>query len=452
MTTPTDEKTDLTTPPQPVVKRLNRGALYAIGSIVVLIFWAGAFVMTSRSPLATSGSGALKAPPQLDPQKMAQIERFLAEGQRLAAERLRDLQALPDGQAQPGETPVPGAAFQNLTHYPAPSDLVKNGWPSARARVPGEEDLEALETAPPGSPLQSSSARQGGSIERAYGSPVLAAEFTRSATRTDARPAGSASPDLSSLPFPPMPPLSLSGPQEERPADPNLLERKDAFLKSNRDRRDWRLGSSLQPMTSPFEVKAGALLPATLLVGIDSDLPGETSALIRRNVYDSVTGRYLLIPQGTRLLGSYDNRVAYGQRRVLLAWNRLLFPDGRSMDLAGMPGADLAGASGLADRVDSHFLRAFGHALLLSAISAGAQLSQPQESADGRAPSASQIVAAALGQELSSTANALLNRELNVQPTLEIRPGFLFNVEVTADMLFPAPYMSSDVEDESARR
>lgn len=451
MTTPPDETTNLTTPPQPTVKRLNRGALYAIGGAVVLVFWAGAFVMTSRSPLATSQP--LKAPPQLDPQKMAQIEKFLAEGQRLAAERLRDLASADAG--QDGENPAPSSGVQNLTHYPPPADVVKNGWPSAHARVPGEEDLEALDASPGALGSSARSGTHGGPLERAYGSPVLAAGFAPSAPRgaTDARPSSEPGPlDLAPPQFPALPPLNFGGNQEPRPPDPNLLDRKDAFLKENKAGHNWRLGSSLEPMTSPFEVKAGSLLPAILLVGINSDLPGETSALVRRNVYDSVTGRYLLVPQGTRLLGSYDNRVAYGQRRVLLAWNRLLFPDGRTMDLSGMPGADLAGASGLSDRVNSHFVRAFGHALLLSAISAGVQLSQPQQSADGRAPSASQIVAAALGQELSSTANALLNRELNVQPTLEVRPGYLFNVEVTADILFASPYTVLEARAEPVSR
>ena len=97
--------------------------------------------------------------------------------------------------------------------------------------------------------------------------------------------------------------------------------------------------------------------------GINSDLPGQTTALVRRNVYDSRTGRYLLVPQGSRLVGEYDSRVAFGQSRVFVAWNRLIFPDGRSLDLAGMQGADVAAAAGLRDRVNNHFVRTFGSAL-----------------------------------------------------------------------------------------
>ena len=205
-------------------------------------------------------------------------------------------------------------------------------------------------------------------------------------------------------------------------------------------RRRRRLPVTLDAPRSPYEIRQGTLLPAILVAGINSDLPGQTQALVRRNVYDSTTGRHLLIPQGSRLLGVYDNRIAWGQKRVLLAWTRLVFPDGRSLELGGMPGADLAAVAGVRDRVDNHFVRTFGSALLLSAITAGVQLSQPQESAEGGAPSASQIAAAALGQEVGRTAAQVTRRNLDLQPTLEIRPGYLFNVEVTADLELPGPW------------
>ena len=191
---------------------------------------------------------------------------------------------------------------------------------------------------------------------------------------------------------------------------------------------------------SPYELLEGTLIPAILATGIHSDLPGQAVALVRRNVYDTVSGRHLVIPQGSRLIGSYDNRIAWGQKRVLLAWHRLLFPDGRSIDLEGMPGADLAAMAGLRDQVHNHFVRTFGSAILLSAITAGTQLSQPQESADGGAPSARQITAAALGQELGRVTGEITRRNTSVQPTLEIRPGYLFHVEVTADLVLPGPY------------
>jgi type IV secretory pathway VirB10-like protein len=198
---------------------------------------------------------------------------------------------------------------------------------------------------------------------------------------------------------------------------------------------------TLHPAGSPFRISAGALIPAVLTAGINSDLPGQTTALVRRNVYDSRTGRYLLVPQGSRLVGEYDSRVAFGQRRVFVAWNRLIFPDGRSLDLAGMQGADVAAAAGLRDRVNNHFVRTFGSALLIAAVSAGVQLSQPDDDGNFQSgPTPSQLAAAAVGQELGRVATEYLRRNLDVRPTIEVRPGYELNVEVTADLDLPGPY------------
>ena len=190
-------------------------------------------------------------------------------------------------------------------------------------------------------------------------------------------------------------------------------------------------------------LQQGSLIPAVLTAGIHSELPGQTLALVRRDVYDSITGRHLLIPRGSKLVGSYDSRIAWGQKRLLLAWHRLYFPDGTSLDLEGMPGADLSAKAGIRDRVNQHFARTFGSAVLLSAISAGSQLSQPQESGLGTAPSARQIAAAALGQELGQVSAEITRRNLSIDPTLEIRPGFRFHVEVTADLELPHPYVEN---------
>jgi type IV secretion system protein VirB10 len=194
------------------------------------------------------------------------------------------------------------------------------------------------------------------------------------------------------------------------------------------------------PPESPFEIKQGSLIPAILITGVNSELPGQTQALVRQNVYDTITGRYLLVPQGSRLIGEYDSRIAWGQKRVLLAWKRLIFPDGRSLDLGTMPGTDLAAMAGVRDKVNNHFVRTFGSALLLSAITAGVQLSQPQESFDGRAPSATQIAAAALGQEIGRVTAEITRRNIDIQPTLEIRPGYLLNIEITGDLRLSEPW------------
>jgi len=202
-----------------------------------------------------------------------------------------------------------------------------------------------------------------------------------------------------------------------------------------------QFSTRIEPNGSPFRLTAGTLIPAVLTAGINSDLPGQTTALVRRNVYDSITGRYLLIPQGTRLVGEYDSRVAFGQKRVLVAWNRLIFPDGRSMQLDALPGTDLAAAAGLHDKVNNHFVRTFGSALMLAAVSAGVQLSQPaDDSTFSSNPTPSQIAAAAVGQELGRVSAEYLRRSMDVRPTLEVRPGYELNVEVTSDLRLDGPY------------
>ncbi|MCP3993525.1 MAG: hypothetical protein GY722_00465 [bacterium] len=223
--------------------------------------------------------------------------------------------------------------------------------------------------------------------------------------------------------------------------DAAILDRDDGLEAGEPAPRPARLDEPL----FPYEIQEGTLIPAILTAGIHSDLPGQTTALVRRGVYDSLTGRHLLIPQGTRLVGSYDHRIAWGQKRILLAWNRLILPDGRSLELGDMPGADLAAMAGVRDQVKNHFVRTFGSALLLSAVSAATQLSQPQESADGGAPSARQIAAAALGQELGQVTAEITRRNIDLQPTLVIRPGYLFNIEVTADLALPGPYPEDDL-------
>lgn len=133
---------------------------------------------------------------------------------------------------------------------------------------------------------------------------------------------------------------------------------------------------------SPYEVMAGTYIPATLETGLNSDLAGYASAVTRQNVFDTVTGSYLLIPKGTRIFGKYENKVAYGQQRLLINWNRLIFSDGSSISIKGMPGTDKEGYSGFHDTVDNHLANLFAGAILLSIIGSGAQLSQPQTATD----------------------------------------------------------------------
>ncbi len=191
---------------------------------------------------------------------------------------------------------------------------------------------------------------------------------------------------------------------------------------------------------SPYMLRAGTVIPGLLLTAINSDLPGDIVGQVSQDVYDSRTERTLLIPKGARLLGTYDNQVAVGEDRLLVAWTRLIFPDGRSLRLPGLALKDEAGQTGTKDQVDTHWRRAFGNALLLSAISAGVQLSQPPQATLLGTPSAGQIAAGALGQELSSVALELLRRGMDTPPTITIRQGHPFNVFLNGDLAFNGPY------------
>lgn len=217
--------------------------------------------------------------------------------------------------------------------------------------------------------------------------------------------------------------------------DPNGQGAKAAFLRQPPTTSDY-LVSNRESAVSPYELRAGAVIPAVMVSGINSDLPGQIIGQVAENVYDTATGAYLLIPQGAKLVGTYDNAVTYGQSRVLVVWNRIIFPDASSLDIDGMAGADQGGYSGFSDQVNNHYVRIFGSALLLSLFSAGIQLSQPQASSSSNGTYTSQqIIAGAVGQQLGNTGSRVIERNLNIAPTLEIRPGYLFNVMVTKDIV-----------------
>ena len=207
-------------------------------------------------------------------------------------------------------------------------------------------------------------------------------------------------------------------------------------VQQNKDDNGY-LQAAVQPKASNHELFAGSVIPAVLQTGIDSDLPGTITGMVRQTVYDSLNPSVVLIPQGTKIIGAYSSDVAYGQSRVLVAWDRLIFPNGSMIDLKGMIGADGQGESGLHDQVDNHYTRIFGSAILMSMLGVGAQLSQPQTGNALTTPSASQQAAGALAQQINTVGTNLLNKNLNIQPTLNIRPGYMFNVLVNRTMILP---------------
>lgn len=181
--------------------------------------------------------------------------------------------------------------------------------------------------------------------------------------------------------------------------------------------------------SSPYILQSGSVIPAALITGIRSDLPGQVTAQVTQNVYDSPTGRILLIPQGARLVGDYDSEIAAGQERVLLAWDRLILPGGRSIRLDRQSGTDARGMAGLADRTDHHWGAMLRAALVSTLLGVGAELGSDGDDAIVRA------LRDGSQDTINQSGRRLVERQMNIAPTLTIRPGFALRVLVTRDLI-----------------
>jgi type IV secretion system protein VirB10 len=184
-------------------------------------------------------------------------------------------------------------------------------------------------------------------------------------------------------------------------------------------------------------VEAGTIIPAVLLTAINSDIPGPVIAQVRESVYDTVSGNTLLVPQGARLLANYDSMVSWGQTRILVCWRRLLFPNGDSIDLHCAPAADLAGAAGLTDSVDEHWVRLIAGAGISSLLAASVTAAAGNQT--GFAPTVPQLWATNAAQSVNQSGQQIVRRDLQVQPTITVRPGYSVNVIVNKDIALP-PY------------
>lgn len=221
-------------------------------------------------------------------------------------------------------------------------------------------------------------------------------------------------------------------------SDQNMQDEKRTFTS---EKRGWSpyLLAALQHPISRYEIKAGTIIPSLLITGINSDLPGQIVAQVRENVYDTVTGRFLLIPQGSRLVGEYDSKVAYGQERALIVWSRLIMPNGNSINLEGMPGVDMSGYAGLKDQVNNHYAKLLTGVVLGSVIGAGAQIATGGQGSPNTPASFGQLAVAGAAQNINQAGQQITQKNLNLQPTIEIRPGMKLNIFVTRDMVLK-PY------------
>jgi type IV secretion system protein VirB10 len=385
------------------VVRLNRRLLYVVGGVLVVV------VVTGLIALRAQGSRDRGASASRVDTRPAAERWFDKVPDREPGPRVASFEQLPPTAPSPTQPPRPAPA------PPAP-------------KAPTPEELEAQ--------------RRERAERAAMGAPIGIATFERGAAdRLGARPPGGETGEPAS------PGKAGLAPRDTASVTPG--DRSAPGVAATADGRRSKAGlppeylqASVRAPVSPYEIKAGTIIAAVLLSAVNSDLPGQILAQVREAVYDTDTGEHLLIPQGTRLVGLYDHHIVYGQERVLITWKRLILPNGSSLSLKeGMPGTDAIGAAGFQDEVNNHYLRIFGHALLLSVISAGVQLSQiPSFGQDFQGPTAGNVLGAAVGQQLGSTAAELIRRGMTIAPTLEIRPGYPFNVMVTQDVVFPGPY------------
>ena len=227
----------------------------------------------------------------------------------------------------------------------------------------------------------------------------------------------------------------------------NMQSQKEAFLAANRTRQaDDYLRSNREAPLSRYEIKAGWEIPAVLEQSLNSDLPGELKALVTSNVYDTATGLYLLIPQGSRLIGRYDSRISYGQDGVQVTWSRVIYPDASSVDLDGMMGLDSHGNAGLRDKVDHHYLRIVGFAVLTSMFTAAFEISQRTRQSALTYPTPAQTAGSAVrpGTQPNRRSDHTMQPERSAP--IKVPAGYKFVVRVNRDIVFEQPYQPVQVD------
>ncbi len=263
-------------------------------------------------------------------------------------------------------------------------------------------------------------------LKISYDTEIAGSPSAGSSLDTDVSPGSTRSRTLEAL-------LAEAGSRPQ--ADPGGQAGKISFLKEP-DQEAW-LPHIRQPDLGRHTLKTGTVIPGILVTGLNSDLPGALIGQVSQNVYDTATGRHLLIPQGAKLYGTYDSRISYGQNRALVAWDRIIFPDASTLELGRMQGSDGSGTSGFKDQVQNHYLKLFGQTFLLSAIQAlPAQISDTPTTI-GADDEFGKIAAA----NYSKMGEKLIDKNLSIQPTIRIRPGYPFTIVVNRDILFTGAYL-----------
>ncbi|MCC2624352.1 MAG: transcriptional regulator [Burkholderiales bacterium] len=230
---------------------------------------------------------------------------------------------------------------------------------------------------------------------------------------------------------------------------PSVVQNKESPVAGGQSSDNPYSSATIISAKSPYELKAGALIPCVMISGLNSEISGTVKSQVTENVYDSINGRSILIPQGSVLIGKYSNELLYGEDRIGVGWNQLLLPNGDYIDLKGLPGSDLAGFNGFSDIVDNHYWQLFGTSFIMGVITGAMQYSQNNTNANVQTggigvttnpnPTVGQTMSGSLGQQLGQTGMAVTNKALNIAPTIIIRQGMQFNVMLTATLIL-RPY------------
>ena len=416
----------------PKIRRLNRVPIILAIALVVIFFAVIFYGLSSRGLRFGDGqiepSSAQPASNDAERLKQGVPDGIIGEPQPAV-----QLQPVPTADPDPARNPFERNEEEAAAPPQAPALEPEEVW---RARLQREFDEQML---------REYNRQQMASIqadEAAANSPIainLQGLETGSDTTTPSAPQpgatvnrGTSARDLYSA--------ALQAGIGQQNADPNGQAAKQEFF--NQDIADLGyLPNSVVPQMSPFELKRGSVIPATLVTGINSDLPGRITAQVSQNVYDSATGHRLLIPQGARLFGRYDSEVSFGQNRVLVIWTDIIFPNGSTLQIGGMAGTDAAGYGGFHDKVDNHYLQTFGSAILVALIGAGTEMLLPEDQGNSlNGNSSTDAARRSFAETFGQISEQTVSKRANVQPTLEIKPGFRFNVLVDQDIVFPKAY------------
>lgn len=238
---------------------------------------------------------------------------------------------------------------------------------------------------------------------------------------------------------PQLPPTAMT--DADAPPDPNGQNEKEDFARRTHS-NTYLLRGREKPL-GQWELKVGTLIPGVLISGLNSDIPGQVIGTVSQNVWDSITHSQILLPQGAQLYGLYDSRIAYGQDRVQMALTRINYPDGTTIELGGMGGVDTQGYAGFADQVDHHYMKIFGNAFILGMISGAIESSVSKGKSDNNDNSRGQDVSNGVTQQFATTGSTLIQKNLDVQPTITIRNGYKFNIMLNKDIVLP-PWQPAD--------